>query len=537
MELFSVEAILSATDTNLFSRMNARAEQRAAKGGGSSGGAVSEAVNKLSDNAAKLTGGLEKVSTFLTNAQKVNSQLSEFAATFGFEAVGQALQEVNGFLSTAQMVGGNIKTFTEGISQVKEKFDQLQQGIGVAKEVMASFSTGGLGGLGSAISGLVGGPWVLLAAGIVALVAGFIYLWNTNEGFRTAVIEIWTMISETISNVITTIATFISEVWGSIVTWWTDSNNQVRLAAENVWAAISAVIATVVNVISTVVQTVWGALTAFWMAHNETIKTVASTIWNGIKAAIEFAINAISTVIGVVLGVIQALWQGTWNTIQTYVATIFNIIATIIQTGLNVAKGIVSTVMSLISGDWSGAWNGVKETVTAAWEGVKSIVTTGIEGAYNVIAGWFNTFKDAGGNLVKMIGDGILAGVKFVTNAIDTIVGKIRDFLPFSPAKTGPLSDLDQLNFGGTIATGIYAGEAQIKRAMDSILSTPSLSELDKTLNSSNQQSINAKSELLLTPNKQPAVFTVNLGNQQFRAFVDDISQAIGGNTELNLAF
>ncbi|MBP1041255.1 hypothetical protein I6N95_09575 [Vagococcus sp. BWB3-3] len=532
MELFSVEAILSATDTNLFSRMNARAEQRAAKGGGSSGGAV-DAAGKLYDQTKQLNAGLGKVSDFLSNASSVNAQLSEFAATFGFEAVGQALQQVSGFLDTAQTVGSGLGVFTQGLGQ-------MSSGVETAQILMMEFAdpnNGGFGALGSAISGLVGGPWVLLAAGIVALVAGFIYLWNTNEGFRTAVIEIWTMISETISNVITTIAAFISEVWGSIVTWWTDSNNQVRLAAENVWSAISEVISSIVTFISMIVQTVWGALTAFWTAHNETIKTVASAIWNGIKAIIEGVINGISMVIGVVLGVIQAIWQGTWNTIQTYVATILNVIATVIRTGLNIAKGIVSTVMSLISGDWSGAWNGVKETVTAAWEGVKEIVRTGIEGAYNIIAGWFNTFKDAGGNLVKMIGDGILAGVKFVTNAIDTIVGKIRDFLPFSPAKTGPLSDLDQLNFGGTIATGIYAGEAQIKRAMDSILSTPSLSELDKTLNSSNQQTIHAKSELLLTPNKQSAVFTVNLGNQQFRAFVDDISQAIGGNTELNLAF
>lgn len=504
MELFSVEAILSATDTNLFSRMNARAEQRAAKGGGSASGGGAAAIDQLSTRTQKIDDALKNVSGFLENAQSVNTQLAEFAATFGFEAVGQALQEVTGFLSTAQQI----------------------------TEIGQTFSS-----LGVAISSLLSGPWALFIAGIVALVAGFIYLWNTNEGFRTAVIEIWTMISETISNVITTIAAFISEVWGSIVTWWTDSNNQVRLAAENVWSAISEVISSIVTFISMIVQTVWGALTAFWTAHNETIKTVASAIWNGIKAIIEGVINGISMVIGVVLGVIQAIWQGTWNTIQTYVATILNVIATVIRTGLNIAKGIVSTVMSLISGDWSGAWNGVKETVTAAWEGVKEIVRTGIEGAYNIIAGWFNIFKDAGGNLVKMIGDGILAGVKFVTNAIDTIVGKIRDFLPFSPAKTGPLSDLDQLNFGGTIATGIYAGEAQIKRAMDSILSTPSLSELDKTLNSSNQQTIHAKSELLLTPNKQSAVFTVNLGNQQFRAFVDDISQAIGGNTELNLAF
>lgn len=531
MELYSVDTIISAAGTNFFSHMaNARSQPKATRSSGASGGGAVDAAGKLYDQTKLLNEGLGKVSGFLSNASSVNAQLAEFAATFGFDAVGQALQKVSGFLATAQDVGGGLDLFTQGLGQ-------MSSGVETAQILMMEFADGGFGALGKAISGLVGGPWVLIAGAIAALVAGFIYLWNTNEGFRTAVIDIWAVISETIGNVITTISTFISDVWGSIVTWWTDSNNQVRVAAENVWSAISEFISTVVSTVSGIVQTVWGALTDFWTEHNETIKAVAGAIWTGIKAVIEIAIIAISTAINAALLGIQTIWSIVWNTLQTTVATILNIMAAAIRTSLNVIKGVFSTVMSLISGDWSGAWDGVKETVSAAWEGIKKIVTAGIEGAYNIIHGWFDTFKNAGGNLVRMIGEGIMSGVGVVTDAIDTIVGKIRDFLPFSPAKTGPLSDLDQLNFGGTIATGIYAGENQIKRAMDSILSTPSLSELDKTLNSSNHQRISAKSELLMKTAKQPAVFTINLGNQQFSAFVDDISQAIGSKTELNLAF
>lgn len=63
-------------------------------------------------------------------------------------------------------------------------------------------------------------------------------------------------------------------------------------------------------------------------------------------------------------------------------------------------------------------------------------------------------FTDAGANIVGMIADGITGAIGKAKEAIDGVVSKIRNFLPFSPAKEGPLSDLHKLNFGGTIATG-----------------------------------------------------------------------------------
>jgi phage-related protein len=46
----------------------------------------------------------------------------------------------------------------------------------------------GIGTLSSVLSLLVS-PVGLVIAGILALVAGFIYLWNTNEHFKNAVIQ------------------------------------------------------------------------------------------------------------------------------------------------------------------------------------------------------------------------------------------------------------------------------------------------------------------------------------------------------------
>lgn len=79
------------------------------------------------------------------------------------------------------------------------------QSVFTALSMIKSFA-----GLGAVITTLAGGPIPLIVAAIAALVAGIVALWNTNEGFRNAVIAAWTAISTT-----------AAAVWGAIVGFFT----------------------------------------------------------------------------------------------------------------------------------------------------------------------------------------------------------------------------------------------------------------------------------------------------------------------------
>lgn len=332
-----------------------------------------------------------------------------------------------------------------------------------------------LGGVFTALTGPVG-----IIIGIIALLVGaFILAWNTSEGFRNAVTAIWESIKNTISFAVQTVSNTITRIFGSVVQWW--------------------------------------------KANNEEIAAAVNAIWNG----------KIGQFIRDAMGVIQGIIVGVWTAIKGITEGVWTAISAVIEGALRVIQGLIKFVLGVLSGDWSMAWEGMVEAASGILYGLGGLVVGALEAVIGVVKGFWSVFKNAGWNLVKMIADGIWSAISLPVKAIKSVVSKVRRFLPFSPAKEGPLSDLDQLNFGGTISTGIYAGQSEIDRAMASVMDIPALSNLNASLGV--KHTVATKNEN--RANKQPATFNIRLGNQVFKAFVDDISQLQGQEADINLAF
>ena len=101
-------------------------------------------------------------------------------------------------------------------------------------------------------------------------------------------------------------------------------------------------------------------------------------------------------------------------------------------------------------------FNAMEGDTTLAMEGVKTAVALGMGGANTEIESWNGTFGSSGAGLIDAISGAITADGWKVSSAMSGVMGDARQYLPFSPAKKGPMSDLDKLNFGGTIADSIY---------------------------------------------------------------------------------
>ncbi|MFG1409516.1 tape measure protein [Xanthobacter sp. VTT E-85241] len=70
------------------------------------------------------------------------------------------------------------------------------------------------------------------------------------------------------------------------------------------------------------------------------------------------------------------------------------------------------------------------------------------------------SFHSHGVALMTTLAAGIRAGAGAAVSAVTDVAQQLRDRLPHSPAKTGPLSDLDKIRFSETLALGIRPGPA-----------------------------------------------------------------------------
>lgn len=105
--------------------------------------------------------------------------------------------------------------------------------------------------------------------------------------------------------------------------------------------------------------------------------------------------------------------------------------------------GIVYKHWDGIVAYFTGIWEKVKNTFSVVWEWIKGLAAK---------------FFQAGVNIVNSIGDGIESAAQKLLDKVKNLAKDIRDFFPFSPAKTGPLRDIHKIKLVETIAASIKAG-------------------------------------------------------------------------------
>lgn len=116
----------------------------------------------------------------------------------------------------------------------------------------------------------------------------------------------------------------------------------------------------------------------------------------------------------------------------------------------------VGAVTALIGGAMVLASGVVSFPITAAIIGIG----VAIAGVVAAIITWFPKIQQAGINIIKMLAHGIESGAHWAYDAIKHVVGKIREYLPFSPAKVGPLKDLNRVKVVETLADNIKPSPA-----------------------------------------------------------------------------
>jgi len=229
-----------------------------------------------------------------------------------------------------------------------------------------------------------------------------------------------------------------------------------------VWGALGGILSGIGAFFGAITAPVWivvGIIVAaaaliykFWVP----IRNFFVGIWRGIKQGFLEAIEPMRPQLHQFAVALQPVWEAlgkVWAWIKQLFVPMGESnkgLATGIKVGIAFGKVLALQVMQGIV-----VVVGVFKLLKAVFYDFPKWLWGGITKTWNLLKSMYTVFRAAGGTLVRMLADGMKAAASHPIEAIKAVVGKVRKFLPFSPAKEGPLSDLHRLRFMETIAESI----------------------------------------------------------------------------------
>lgn len=272
-------------------------------------------------------------------------------------------------------------------------------GKGVAaamKGVMAG--TKGIGAVMTAVFG-PGGVIIAVIAGIAALVAGFIYLWNTNEDFKNFFINTWNAIVEFMAPILEYLKTVIVQCWVDITTMLQPYIDGIKTFIVEAWNFILKTIVPILNNIWSVIVTAWQYIWDTLQPILAGLKETISAAWDFILIVISIALEKISTVVSAgfaivkeiftaVTTAIKFIWNNFGDLIVSKIKNVWDTVTGVVRGASQVLQGIFQTLTGLLTGNWEKCWQGISNIVSGVWQGITSFVKGGI----NAIISSINMF-------------------------------------------------------------------------------------------------------------------------------------------------
>lgn len=268
--------------------------------------------------------------------------------------------------------------------------------------------------------------------------------WSIISALFQVGLTVWTAIFTAIGDAIMAVWNFL---WGAIVA-----------TVQFVWGLIGPYVIGAWNLIRDAIVAGLNFLINIWNASWNWTKNVILAIWGFIGPYVMAAINGIRNGISAVLNWVSNAWSATWNAIKSVSSAVWDFIVGVFRAGVQFVTDRINAVRNLL-GKVREFFDGMKE---AAKGGVGSLLAYvgEIPGkAASALAGLGSKLYNAGKNMIQSLIDGIKEMAGKVYDAVEGIVGKVRNLLPFSPAKEGPLSGKGYTLYSGqALAEGFAEG-------------------------------------------------------------------------------
>lgn len=364
--------------------------------------------------------GIEGFMAWLTTGTQ---QFDEFGNVVGETAspIQQAISTLQDMVPVLAAVGGALlayKTYSLAVTAA-EKARAVVTGV-VDKATALLNGTMRLNPIGIVIT-LIG-----------ALVAAFVYLWNTSEEFRNFWIGVWEAVKAAVqpladwmmANVITPLVSNFQEFQGIFSALW----DAIVGAVMSAWEQIAPIVQAGMLVLQTIIEAVMPVVQTIWSSCWGVISAVATAVWNAISNTVSTVMGVIQGIIQVVTGIISGDWDAVWNGIKQVFESIIN---GILQAGANVFNALTSIISAVLTGIyniWASLWNGVFSVASSIWNAITSTVVGAAQGIWNNITSTFSNLVGTVMGIFNSVKDAITNPIETAKNTVSNIVETIKGF-------------------------------------------------------------------------------------------------------------
>ena len=320
------------------------------------------------------------------------------------------------------------------------------------------------------------------------------------DNLKKATQQVWDGMKQIISNELKAMAKVAAQVT-------TDIKNKVRQA----WEAIKNTTQSVWNGIKTAIQTAWNNIKQVVTTAMEAVKTAIKTGWDNAKNAVTNAMNGIKTAV-----------QTGWNNAKQNVKSAIDNIKSTVQSGFS---NVVNTVRTKVNEIPGAVRNGFTRAISAAKGACSQAVGVGRQ----LINGFVSGVKAAAGRLAAAARNAVAGAIRAAKGALGI----------HSPSRV--FKEIGMYTMKG-LAIGFTDNADMAAKAMGKAIDPLTDQEIDigSNLDRINKQGNAAVDYVVsdkLGERKQSQTVILRLGNRDYKAFIDDITNAQGREIRLAEAY
>ncbi|MFB8763845.1 phage tail tape measure protein [Nocardiopsis alba] len=244
------------------------------------------------------------------------------------------------------------------------------------------------------------------------------------------------------------IIAFVTVWFGYLAGMFSGALQMIGGIISGAWTIISSIFSGALDIIMGIIQFFIGVFTGNWQGALDGIIRIGEGAWTIISGVFTGALQIIQGILSGALTWIQTIWSLVWSLVGGIASKAWARITGFVSSGVARVRAFISRLAAIpgqVGGYFSDMYGRARSHVSSLVsyvQGIPGRIRSALGNAKSILL-------NAGKNVIQGLIDGIKGMISNVGDAMSDVVQKVKDYLPWSPAKEGPLSGSGSPIIGG----------------------------------------------------------------------------------------